>query len=92
MKFPREVWAGSHLTRKQQMKRQIVSSREEFKVFLERFNNKMNCYTSVYDYKRFGDNQAIVSSVILDRLFLDFDSHGKPLDLSLKKLLINKSS
>ena len=91
MKFPREVWAGSHLTRKQQMKRQIVSSREEFKVFLERFNNKMNCYTSVYDYKRFGDNQAIVSSVILDRLFLDFDSHGKPLDLSLQdtKLVVN---
>jgi len=91
MNFPREVWAGSHLTRKQQLKRQIVNSREEFKIFLERFNNKMNCYTSVYDYKRFGNNQAVVPSVILDRLFLDFDSHGKPLDLSLEdtKLVVN---
>ena len=91
MKFPREVWAGSHLTRKQQLRRQIINSREEFKTFLERFNNKMNCYTSVYDYRRFGDNQAIVPSVILDRLFLDFDSHGKPLDLSLQdtKLVVN---
>ena len=84
MKFPREVWAGSHLTKKRQMKRQIVNDAEEFKTFVKRFNNKMNCYTSVYDYRRFGDNQAVVSSVILDRLFLDFDSHGKDLELSLQ--------
>tara|TARA_R110000824_G_scaffold338355_1_gene524825 strand:+ start:683 stop:1690 length:1008 start_codon:yes stop_codon:yes gene_type:complete len=84
MKFPREVWAGSHLTRKAQMKRQIVNTREEFITFIGRFNNKMNCYTSVYDYRRFGLQQAVVSSVVLDRLFLDFDSHDKPLDLSLE--------
>ena len=84
MKFPREVWAGSHLTKKQQLKRQIINNREEFTIFLKRFNNKMNCYTSVYDYKRFTNNQAYVSSVVLDRLFLDFDSHGKPLRLSLE--------
>lgn len=84
MKFPREVWAGSHLTRKRQMKRQIVNNLDEFTTFVQRFNNKMNCYTSVYDYRRFGDNQAVVSSVILDRLFLDFDSHGKDLELSLQ--------
>ena len=91
MNFPREVWAGSHLTKKQQLKRQIVQNREEFATFLKRFNNKMNCYTSVYDYKRFANNQAITSSVVLDRLFLDFDSHGKPLDLSLQdtKLIVN---
>ena len=71
MKFPREVWAGSHLTRKQQLKRQIVQNREEFATFLQRFNNKMNCYTSVYDYKRFGDTPAFTSSVILDRLLID---------------------
>jgi hypothetical protein len=91
MNFPREVWAGSHLTKKQQLKRQIVQDREEFATFLQRFNNKMNCYTSVYDYKRFANNQAITASVVLDRLFLDFDSHGKPLDLSLQdtKLIVN---
>ena len=91
MKYPREVWAGSHLSKKQQLKRQIVHSKDGFKTFLERFNNKMNCYTSVYDYRRFGSNEAVVSSVILDRLFLDFDSHGKPLDLSLQdtKLVVN---
>tara|TARA_R100000008_G_scaffold31259_2_gene17448 strand:+ start:2105 stop:3115 length:1011 start_codon:yes stop_codon:yes gene_type:complete len=84
--FPREIWAGSHLTRKKQLKREIIKNSEDFKTFIQRFNNKMNCYTSVYDYKRFGENQAIVSSVILDRLFLDFDSHGKPLDLSLEDM------
>ena len=84
MKFPREVWAGSHLTRKKQLKRQIVNNRDEFITFIERFNNRMNCYTSVYNYRRFGDNQAVVSSVLLDRLFLDFDSHDKPLELSLE--------
>ena len=91
MNFPREVWAGSHLTKKKQLKRQIVQNREEFATFLKRFNNKMNCYTSVYDYKRFANNQAITASVVLDRLFLDFDSHGKPLDLSLQdtKLIVN---
>ena len=36
MKFPREVWAGSHLTRKRQMKRQIVDNREEFFVFVKK--------------------------------------------------------
>ena len=47
MKFPREVWAGSHFTKKRQMKRQIVNNLDEFKTFVQRFNNKMNCYTSV---------------------------------------------
>ena len=66
MNFPREIWAGSHLTKTQQLKRQVVQNREEFATFLKRFNNKMNCYTSVYDYKRFTDSQAITSSVVLD--------------------------
>ena len=91
MNFPREVWVGSHLSKKQHLPRQIVHDRDNFALFLERNNNKMNCYTSVYDYRKFGPNQAVISSIILDRLFLDFDSHGKPLDLSLEdtKLVVD---
>ena len=91
MKFPREVWVGSHLSKKQHLPRQIVHDRNNFSSFLDMNNNRMNCYTSVYDYRKFGTNQAVISSIILDRLFLDFDSHGKPLDLSLEdvKLVVD---
>jgi hypothetical protein len=91
MKFPREVWVGSHLTKQQHFPRQVVNNPEEFMKFANNYNNKMNCYTSVYDYKRFVNNRAIIHSIVLDRLFLDFDSHGKPLELSLEdmKLVVN---
>jgi hypothetical protein len=92
MKFPREVWWGSHLQGKGSLPRQIVYTKDEYVKFIEMNNNKVNCYTSVYDYKHFGSSQAVVSSVILDRLFLDFDSHTKPLEDSFTdfKIVANK--
>jgi len=39
----------------------------------------MNCYTTVYDFGIINDNIQINSSVILDRMFLDFDAHDQPL-------------
>ena len=88
MSFPREVWAGSHLTKESILRRQVINNEEGFLNWVRNFNNKMNCYTSVYNYRRFSDSQAIITSIILDRLFLDFDAHGKPLKLSFEDMKI----
>ena len=53
MKFPREVWAGSHLRNAPQMKRVIVRNKTEFETWVNAFNGKMNCYTTVYDFEHF---------------------------------------
>ena len=63
-----------------QMKRQIVKSKEEFREWVNSYNGIMNCYTTVYDFDDFTDNAKVDSSVILDRMFLDFDAHGEPLE------------
>ena len=76
MKFPREVWPGANKqTTTFASKRKLVHSQEEFNDFVRLYNGKMNCFTSVYDYEQYTDKQAVTSSVILDRIFLDFDAH-----------------
>jgi len=62
------------------MKRQIVKNKQEFVDWVNAFNGKMNCYTTVYDFKYYAETSKVDSSVIIDRMFLDFDAHGKPLD------------
>jgi len=61
------------------MKRKIVKSKKEFVDWVNTYNGKMNCYTTVYDYADFTDNAKVDSSVIIDRMFLDFDAHDEPL-------------
>mgnify|MGYP003148224808 FL=1 len=61
------------------MKRQIVKSKQEFTEWVNSYNGIMNCYTTVYDFADFTDNAKVDSSVILDKMFLDFDAHGEPL-------------
>lgn len=78
--FPREVWAGSHLKNAPQMKRKIVKNKKEFIDWVNTYNGKMNCYTTVYDFEIVNENTKIDSSVVLDRMFLDFDAHGEPLE------------
>jgi hypothetical protein len=51
--FPRAVWAGSHFKNQHQMKRQIVHDENEYKQFIKTYNGRMNCYTTVYDFKSF---------------------------------------
>ena len=82
MKFPREMWAGSHIRNAPQMKRDIVNNRNEYIDWINMYNGKMNCYTTVYDFLQFSDKQKIDNSIILDRMFMDFDSHDKPLEES----------
>ena len=80
MKFPREVWPGANKqTTSFASKRKLVHSEEEFYSFVKTYNGRMNCFTSVYDYEQYTEKQAITSTVILDRIFLDFDAHhGEP--------------
>ena len=74
MKFPREVWAGSHLEGASQPKR-IVVEEDKFKTFVSSHNGKMNVYTSVYDFKEYVNNRGLEHTAILDRIFLDIDAH-----------------
>ena len=43
-------------------------------------NNRTNVYTTVYDFEQFAEKAKVESSVILDRIFLDFDAHGERLN------------
>ena len=69
------------------MKRQIVKSEEEFRKWVSSYNGIMNCYTTVYDFADFTDNAKVDSSVILDKMFLDFDAHGEPLENAYEDFL-----
>jgi len=40
----------------------------------------MNVYTTVYDFKQFSEKAKMDSTVILDRVFLDFDAHDGNLE------------
>jgi len=51
-------------------------------------NNRTNVYTTVYDFEEFSETTAIESSVILDRIFLDFDAHGERLQKALDDVRI----
>jgi len=97
MKFPRAVWAGSHFKNQTQMKRLIVHNEKEFADFIRTYNGRMNCYTTVYDFTKFrtkydsqGNEISEVDqeSVILDRIFLDFDAHGLPIEESLHDVTV----
>jgi hypothetical protein len=62
------------------MKRKIVRSEKEFIDWINLFNGKMNCYTTVYDFEHYAEMAKVESSCIKDRMFLDFDAHGEPLE------------
>ncbi len=76
MRFPREMWAGSLRSNAREASRIVVNSKEEYNDFIKTYNGKMNVFTSVYDYEFFTPNRGLEYSVILDRIFLDFDAHG----------------
>tara|TARA_R100000005_G_C4998319_1_gene205013 strand:+ start:2617 stop:3555 length:939 start_codon:yes stop_codon:yes gene_type:complete len=61
------------------MKRKIVKNKQEYLDWVNAYNGRMNCYTTVYDFEVFGENTKIDNSVVLDRMFLDFDAHDEPL-------------
>ena len=79
MKFPRMVWSGSHIKNAPQMKRKKMTTKNEYIDFIKSHNNKTNLYTTVYDFEYFSETMPIESSVIIDRIFLDFDAHEEEL-------------
>lgn len=66
------------------MKRKIVKSRNEYQAFVSIQNNRTNVYTTVYDFVEFTDSAKIESSVIIDRIFLDFDGHDEDLSIAYR--------
>jgi hypothetical protein len=56
-----------------------VKNSQEFVDWVNLFNGKMNCYTTVYDYEHYAETSKVDNSIVLDRMFLDFDSHHEPL-------------
>jgi hypothetical protein len=80
MKFPREMWAGSLRSNAREPARIIVQNKEDYNDFIKMYNGKMNVFTSVYDYEYFSENRGLEYSVILDRIFLDFDAHDGDLE------------
>ena len=74
--FPREMWAGSLRNKAREASRIVVNNEEEYRNFINMYNGKMNLFTSVYDYKHFTPNRGLEYSIIIDRIFLDFDAHG----------------
>jgi hypothetical protein len=68
------------------MKRRIVRSKSEYTAFVKAQNNRTNVYTTVYDFEQFSEMAKIDSSVVLDRIFLDFDAHGDKLDNAFEDL------
>ena len=73
------MWRGSHRKGATQFPREIKRSKKAYLDWVNLYNSKLNCYTTVYDFARFTDNTKIDNSVILDRMFLDFDAHDEPL-------------
>lgn len=59
------------------MKRKIVQTKNEYIEFVRVQNNKTNVYTTVYDFENFSGNAKIENSVVINRIFLDFDAHGE---------------
>ena len=54
MKFPREVWPSANKqTNTFGSKRIVVDNQEEFNSWVNAHNGRMNCFTSVYDYKEY---------------------------------------
>ena len=56
-----------------------MTTKNEYIDFIKSHNNKTNLYTTVYDFEYFSETMPIESSVIIDRIFLDFDAHEEEL-------------
>ena len=90
MKFPREVWPSANKqTNTFGSKRIVVDNQEEFNSWVNAHNGRMNCFTSVYDYKEYRNKHAVVDTIVLDRIFLDFDAHHGETDKITGSQIIN---
>ena len=63
-------------------------SKSEYINFVNAQNNRTNVYTTVYDFSEFTEKAKIESSVIRDRIFLDFDAHGEKIEKAYRDVCI----
>lgn len=70
------------------MKRKIVKTKSEYVEFIKTQNNRTNVYTTVYDFTLFAETAKVESSVVLDRIFFDFDAHDHNINTALVDLKI----
>ena len=62
-----------------------MKTKNEYIDFVKAQNNYTNVYTTVYDFEKFSDSAKIESSVLINRIFLDFDAHdGESLEIDNK--------
>ena len=79
------------------MKRKVVLARNEYADFINAQNNRTNVYTTVYDFEHFSEKAKVESSVIIDRIFLDFDAHEDNIDTAWRdvkqvmELIVNQN-
>ena len=57
-----------------------MTTKNDYIKFVKSHNNKTNVYTTVYDFEYFTETMPVEDSVIIDRIFLDFDAHEDDLD------------
>ena len=70
------------------MKRKKMERKSDYIGFIQAHNNRTNVYTTVYDFEHFSETMPIESSVIIDRIFLDFDAHEDDLALAWRDVKI----
>ena len=66
--FPREIRIP---------RRKVVNNQEELIKFVNENYKTSNLYISVYSFKKWDGKKPIKESVIIDKLFLDFDGYDK---------------
>tara|TARA_R100001463_G_scaffold106311_1_gene160921 strand:- start:8751 stop:9737 length:987 start_codon:yes stop_codon:yes gene_type:complete len=70
------------------MKRKKMTTKNEYFEFVKSHNNRTNVYTTVYDFKHFTETMPVEDSVIIDRIFLDFDAHEDNLDMAWRDVKV----
>jgi len=70
------------------MRRKIVLTKNDYISFVKVQNNRTNVYTTVYDFEHFSETAKIESSVILNRIFLDFDGHEGDLNNAYRDIKV----
>ena len=65
-----------------------MNSKIDYFEFVKSHNNRTNVYTTVYDFEHFTETMPVEDSVIIDRIFLDFDAHENNLDMAWRDVKV----
>ena len=65
-----------------------MTTKNDYFEFVKSHNNRTNVYTTVYDFEHFTETMPVEDSVIIDRIFLDFDAHEDNLDMAWRDVKV----